>query len=143
MSRSGTIDPQSAAGNRRWWRWGRQGSSRARIRDHDSGAIPRQVHCVGQGRQAHHFKHHPDRAKLDVLPVLDAELRHRHAFHERAIGRAEVFEQHPRIRHRHLAMMRGDGLMIDDKIVVLTASDTIDAGLELDFPGLGGSGIDE
>ena len=74
---------------------------------------------------------------------LQPDLLGRRAVDKRAVGGTEIFEQHASVAQRDFTMVRGDRAVIDDEIVVFAAPDSIYAGLELNFPSLRCSSIDQ
>ena len=78
-----------------------------------------------------------------MLAVVQLEYAHRHTLDECPVGRTQIAKGDRRVRHRDLAMMRGDGRVIDREVIALAAPDAIQAGLEFDLPSLGRSRIDE
>ena len=78
-----------------------------------------------------------------MLPGFQGKFRNRSALHKSAVRGAKVFEHYRMIRDRDLAMMRGDGRMIDGEIVLFAASDAIYARLKFNFPGLRSARVNE
>src|SRR5438046_8726695 len=89
------------------------------------------------------FEEHFDATQMQVLPVLEQRLVHGRAIYIRAVGRAEVLEQHARAADDDLTVQAGNRGMIDLKVILVRAPEAILARLELDFPSLRCAGVDQ
>ena len=78
-----------------------------------------------------------------MMARLENSFLNGRAVDKGAIGRTEVFEDGPGTADRDFAVRSGDGSVRDLEVVFFAAPDAVDSMLELDFPSLRRSGVDQ
>ncbi len=142
---------QSSSGRRRQWNITIRRNSDRRHRPNrsrDSHANRwRSSHCRGSSSQGfcRRLENQVHRTQLNMLTVLKRNRRlvHPRAIHKTPVRRAEIAKKRAIVGDNDFTVRRGHRRMWDRKVVVLRTPYAVGARLELNFPGLRCSWIDE
>lgn len=97
----------------------------------------------GGGRRRIVFKQRFDATQLQAVARLKHRLLHGRMLQKSPVGRTEVFQEDRTVIHNDLTVRGGDGRVLEDELIGRATPECVHPRLELDFPLLRRSGVDD